>query len=110
MAPYPPAGISPRKGPNLPDTLSATYITDDSHALPVVLNDRWRVVDDPLQWVLQYRRRNMVLSDGSENPKAWQGKHYCRTRDALLRCVREYAGDVDPVALAVIDTWPDWHV
>ena len=94
----------------MPDTLLATYITDDSHALPVVLNERWRVVDDPLQWVLQYRRRNMVLSAGSENPKAWVGKQFCRTSAALKRCIREHCGEVETQVLAVIDTWPDGHV
>ena len=28
---------------------------------PIILNGRWRVVDDPLQWILQYRE-----SDPSE--------------------------------------------
>lgn len=93
----------------MPDTL-ATNTVDEINKFALVLNDRWRVADDPIQWILQYRRRNMVLSDGSENPKAWEGKHYCRTRDALLRCIREYAGEVDPMAVAVIDIWPDWHV
>ena len=25
---------------------------------PIVLNDRWRVTDDPLQWILERRKRN----------------------------------------------------
>lgn len=93
----------------MPDTLASNKV-DDINTLPLVLNDRWRVVNDPIQWILQYRRRNMVLSAGSENPRAWEGKHYCRTRDALLRCIREYAGEVDPMAVAIIGTWPGWHV
>ena len=94
----------------MPDTLSVVYIADDSHAFPVVLNDRWRVVDDPLQWILQYREGKTPHSDGSENPRAWVGRRFFRTRTALKRDIRECCGDVDPAALAVIDTWPDWHV
>ncbi len=93
----------------MPDTLTANTV-DEIITFPVVLNDRWRVVDDPLQWVLQYRDREIRHSDGSENPKAWVGRRFCRTRDALKRDIGECCGDVAPAALAVIDTWPDWHV
>ena len=94
----------------MPDTLTTHYVADDlTAAFPLVLNERWRVADDPLQWILQYRDREIRHSDERRNRKAWAGKHYCRTSAALKRCIREYAGDVDPVALAVIDTWPDWH-
>ena len=93
----------------MPDTL-ATNTVDEIIAFPVVLNDRWRVVDDPLQRVLQYRDREIRHSVENENPKAWAGKHYCRTSTALKRCIGEHCGEVDPQALAFIDTWPDWHV
>ena len=94
----------------MPDTLTANYIADDNQAFPLVLNERWRVVDDPLQWVLQYRRRNVAASAKSEKTSAWQGKRFCRTRTALKRDIRECCGDVDQLALTIINTWPEWHV
>ena len=91
----------------MPDTLTANYVTDDiTTAFPLVLNDRWRVVDDPLQWILQYRRFKYGHSGGSENPKAWEGRRFCRSSAALKRDIGELCGEVDQVALAIIDTWP----
>ncbi len=81
-----------------------------SHLFPVVLNERWRVADDgKLQWCLQCRRRNMVRSDGSEDPRSWQGSAYCTSRRALLSNIRERAGDVEPAALAVIEQLPETY-
>jgi hypothetical protein len=76
-----------------------------SNGLIAELNERWRVVDDPLQWILQRRK-------GSPRKKnsGWQGRSFCRTREALLRCVREYCGEVDPAALNKIKALPDWHL
>lgn len=74
------------------------------------LNDRWRVVDDPLQWMLQYRGGKTSDRGGSPNIRAWQGKRFCRTRDALIRDIREIViGDVDQAALRVIASLPDRH-
>ena len=75
----------------------------------VRLNDKWRIVDDPLQWILQRRAGNRTRSDGSEDPRAWRGSAYCTTRRALLSNIRERAGDVDPAAVAFIETWPERH-
>ena len=69
----------------------------------VRLNDLWRVVDDPLQWILARR--------GSKNGKfgPWKARSFCTTRKALLRCIREYCGAVDPAAVAFIESWPEQH-
>jgi hypothetical protein len=40
----------------------------------------------------------------------WQGRSFCRTRGALLRCVREYCGEIDLDALAKLDELPEWHI
>ena len=65
----------------------------------IYLNDRWRVfLTDPLQWVLQRRR-------GS----GWRDRSFCRQRAILLRCVREYCGEVDAAALAKVERLPEWH-
>ena len=74
------------------------------------LNERWRVVVDPLQWIVQYRRNNRGRSGGSEDPRSWEGRSFCRTRTALLRCIGEYCGEVDPSALSIIKALPEWHV
>ena len=62
------------------------------------LNDRWRVIDDPLQWILQHREG-----------KRWRDRSFCRSRSGLQRCVREYSGPVDCVALLQIEALPEWH-
>ena len=62
------------------------------------LNESWRVVDDPLQWILQRRK-------GNPRPKnsGWRDRSFCRTRDALLRCVREYCGEIDVNSLSKLN-------
>lgn len=63
------------------------------------LNQRWRVAacKDEIQWLLQRR----------DNTR-WHSHAYCRTREGLARCIREYAGLVDAAALAKIAALPDW--
>ena len=72
--------------------------------LTVQLNTKWRVTDDPLQWVLQRKRGNPRKKNSG-----WQDRSFCRTREGLLRCVREYCGDVDGGALAELRALPDFH-
>jgi hypothetical protein len=69
----------------------------------VMLNSNWRVIrcPDGLQWILQRRG-----SPGSTRANDWRGRSYCRTRDALIRCAREYSGTIDPDAFAVLVTLP----
>ena len=68
----------------------------------VQLNDRWRVTHDPLQWILQARKsRETVRHTG------YYGRSYCRSRTALIRCIGEYCGEVDPAALAIVESWPE---
>src|SRR5262249_19073206 len=54
------------------------------------LNSNWRVVDDPLQWVL-HRRKGKSRSKNS----GWQGRSFCTTREALLRCIRKHCCSTD---------------
>ncbi len=64
----------------------------------IQLNATWRVLwTDQLQWILQ---RYTTLR--------WRDRSFCRKRDTLLRCIREYCGTVDPKALAIIAAWPAW--
>jgi len=75
-----------------------------STRLVAQLNESWRVIDDPLQWILQRKK-------GSPRKKnsGWRGRSFCRTRDALLRCVAGYCGEIDDNALAELNSLPDWH-
>lgn len=77
--------------------------------IPIRLNDRWRVVDEQLQWVLQYRAGTISHSDEVKNSKAWSSKHFCRTADTLKRRILKCCGEVDQTALAVVDTLQAQH-
>jgi hypothetical protein len=68
------------------------------------LNDRWRVIDDPLQWILQVRQ-------GRKTGKAtgWKGIRFCRWRRTLIRDSGELCGDIDVTAMALIEELPDRH-
>jgi len=75
-----------------------------SNRLIAQLNRNWRVVDDPLQWILQ-RRKGKPRKKNS----GWQNRSFCTTREALLRCVRETCGEVDTEALAQLLALPNLH-
>jgi hypothetical protein len=72
----------------MPDTLTANT-ADKINTFPITLNDRWRVVDDPSQWMLQYREGKTPHSDENKNRRAWRSTHYCRTRAALKMRITE---------------------
>jgi hypothetical protein len=75
-----------------------------SSPLCVRLNPDWRVIDDPLQWVLQCRRGNPRAKNSG-----WESRFFLRTQSGLLAFVREHCGQVDPDALASLMTLPEWH-
>ncbi|MGD9868088.1 MAG: hypothetical protein AB7U38_08855 [Hyphomicrobiales bacterium] len=68
------------------------------------LNDSWRIVDDPLQWILERRK-------GGPRTKAtgWISRSFCASKLGLTRCIPAYCGPVDPDALAVVDALPAFH-
>jgi len=68
------------------------------------LNANWKVVDDPLQWILQ-RKKGKPRKGNS----GWYGRSFCTTREGLLRCIRDYCGEVEPHALAAVLALPDRH-
>jgi hypothetical protein len=79
---------------------SAIHVSSPLRPRPVVavLNARWRVVtcENSFQWILQSGR-------GSQ----WSSLYFCRTREGLIACVREYAGHIDGVAMAVLLRLPE---
>jgi len=92
-----------RSGTTPPDTLR-TAPAGSLNAFPTVINYGWRVVDDPLQWILQRRD-----SKPDKKHSGWTSRSFCRTREGLLRCVRENCGVVDAEALARLESLPDFH-
>ncbi|GBF27479.1 hypothetical protein MnTg02_02532 [bacterium MnTg02] len=83
------------------DTIPAHH----SKSLPAQLNSRWRVADDPRQWILQ-KRKGQHRSKSS----GWLSRSFCATRSALLRCIREYCGNVDAESLNPIENLPETHL
>jgi hypothetical protein len=55
-----------------------------------------------VRWILQ-------RAGSPERPRRndWRSRSFCRTREALIRCTREYAGDTDPAAAAVLAALPE---
>jgi hypothetical protein len=75
-----------------------------------VLNDRWRVIDDPLQWILQRRRRNKTVGKRANAPAGeWEGSAFCVTKTALIRNVQARSRPVDPAALEILEALPERH-
>jgi hypothetical protein len=87
-----------------PEAVNRNESTDSYGDVMAVLNHKWRVIRcrDGLQWILQ-SRDSLTAAKG-----IWRGRSYCRTRDALIRCTREYAGAIDKAAAAVLAALPDW--
>lgn len=77
---------------------------DDYPALVAELNNDWRIIEcrDGIQWILQR------LAGMRHGQPRWEGKGYCRTRQALLRSVHERCGPVGASALATLESLPDW--
>ena len=75
-----------------------------SNRLIAQLSASWRVIDDPLQWILQRRKGNPRKKNFG-----WRSRSFCTTRNGLLRCVREYCGDIDTTALAKIAALASEH-
>ena len=88
-----------------PTPLQASHLHKSAATYPAVyLNTAWRVIvcRDGIQWILQRR--------GQERPAGarWEGRAYCRTREALVRLCRAYSGPIsDPDANATIEALPE---
>src|SRR5262249_53900018 len=89
---------------DLPHGLRATP-AHPSKSVVAQLNPNWRVTEDPLQWILQRKKGNP-----RRKSVGWRSRSFCRTREALLRCVREYYSEVDRDGLAKLQALPDYHI
>ena len=83
---------------------NAPHPAHPSNRLIAQLNATWRVVDHPLQWRLQRKKGNPRTKNFG-----WRDRSFCTTLEALLRCVREYSGNVEPAALAKLTALPQYH-
>jgi hypothetical protein len=83
---------------------SSSPLAPPSNRLIAQLNENWRVVDDPLQWILQRRHGNPRKKNSG-----WDDRSFCTTREGLLRHIRERCGQVDQAALAAISALPADH-
>ena len=84
---------------------SPSPLAHPSDPLLIQLNPQWRVIDDDLQYILQIRKGN-----SRSKATGWRSRSFCRTREALLRCVREYCGPVTANALRQVRALPEWHL
>ena len=75
---------------------------DDYPAVLARIDAQTRVVACAagIQWVVQ---RSVKRARGRE----WRGVSFCRTKGALLRCVREYVPGVHPVLQTLPDHFPE---
>ena len=78
---------------------------DRSKPVVAVLDDRRRVIDDGVQWILQKRHgRPTRKSTG------WRGRSYCTSRKSLLDSVEKWCEPpIDPDALRNLQALPDDH-
>ena len=78
--------------------------SDDYTDVVAILNDRWRVIAcrHGVQWMLQHRNREETVAGD-----VWRGRSYCRTKEALIRCCDEHAGQIDPAARLTLVALPE---
>ena len=89
--------------PCLPASESVREEADNYRAIIVTLNLHWRVIEcrDAIQWILQRR------AGTRHGQPRWDGRCYCRTRQGLLRRVRELTGECNGVALSILERLPE---
>jgi hypothetical protein len=73
-----------------------------STAFPVRLGERLRLVDDPLQWIVERQGRKPTATRSG-----WQQIRFHRDRDALLVWMR--TAGAEPEAIATVSVFPRWH-
>jgi hypothetical protein len=77
---------------------------DNYGAIVARLNADWRIIicAAGIQWVLQrgYTARN-------HGDVRWRSRSFCRTSEALIRCCREHAGEIEPAAWAILAALPE---
>lgn len=83
----------------------STAESDDSYPRVIaILNRGWRVIEcrHGIQWILQRRNRAETVAR-----HVWRGRSYCSTKEALIRCCDEHAGQIDPAARLTLMALPE---
>ena len=94
-----------RKAPNAP----GRALPQARMGFPIVLSDRWRISDDPVQWILQTRvGKGRTLKSGGIDD-GWRNRRFHTDRKTVLRDIRELIGEVSPEALAAVEALPEKH-
>jgi hypothetical protein len=91
-------------GGHSPASPDVSRLAHPRQSFPLVLNANWRVIDEPLQWVVQQRKGNQRGKN-----TGWRGRFFFDTRSGLLNLTREYCGRVDPSVLASLAALPERH-
>jgi hypothetical protein len=75
--------------------------TTEGYPAVAVLDDKTRVIEcrAGIQWILQRR-----VSSGKY---PWDAVSFCRTKEALLRCVAEYTKETHPALAALPDRFQE---
>jgi hypothetical protein len=74
-----------------------------SRNVVAVLNDRFRVVDDGIQWMLEQRKGRPT-----QKSTGWRAcGPYVRTRDLLLKCIE--GSEIVPAVLSILLALPEKH-
>ncbi len=53
------------------------------------ISRNWRIAEDHLQWILQRCKHKRRYATDPNHPSNWDGRSFCRTRKALIQCIRE---------------------
>jgi len=65
----------------------------------IIRSGRWRVIEGACQWQWVLQR---LARAGSPDGGRWEGKHYCRTRNALLRLWTASTGEDGALLVALL--------
>jgi hypothetical protein len=90
-------------GVDLPDDVTTTP-AHPHKSLVAQLSLNWRVIDDPLQWILQQRKGNPRKKNSG-----WRSRSFCRTREGLVRCVCECGVEIGANGRAKLQALPNYH-
>lgn len=72
--------------------------------ITIQLSDKWRVVDDSLQWILQVKR-----GKPTKKRSGYVDRAYCPQRTALVACIHRLVKDADSRAMGIIERFPERH-
>jgi hypothetical protein len=85
-----------------PNAVLGPESSETYHHVIARLNAKWRVIacTAGIQWILQRTYQ------GQSGP-GWASQCYCRTREGLVQCARERAGEIGGDALVILLCLPE---